>query len=144
MRGPPPTLQEPLVLDCARFSEPIYAAFRIVVGGLFAQHGAQKLLGVLGGADGSGATAAVGSQAWIGGLLELLCGVAVLLGFQTRGAAFLASGTMAVAYFQFHQPKGALPIQNGGELAVLYCFAFLLLAAKGGGCFSLSGRRRPS
>lgn len=130
--------------DLSRFSDPIHALFRIVVGGLFAQHGAQKILGVLGGAGGSGASAAVGSQAWIGGLIELVCGIAVLVGFQTRLAAFLASGTMAVAYFQFHQPKGALPIQNGGELAALYCFAFLLLAAKGGGIWSLAGRQRSS
>jgi putative oxidoreductase len=119
-----------------RFSDPAYAIFRIVIGGLFLQHGLQKIFGLLGGSQPP-----VGSQLWIGGLIELVCGAAVLVGFQTRWAAFLACGQMAVAYFQFHQPKGALPIQNGGESAVLYCFAFLLLATHGNGKWSVSGHR---
>jgi len=126
----------------ARFAEPIYAAFRIVVGAMFAMHGAQKILGAFGGFGGSpGATATVGSQMWVGGMIELVGGALVLFGVQTRWAAFIASGQMAVAYFQFHQPKGALPIQNGGEPAVLYCFAFLLIAARGAGIWSMSRRR---
>jgi len=118
------------------FGDRIYAVFRIVIGALFMQHGLQKMFGVLGGA-----TVPVGSQAWFGGVIELVCGVLVLLGVWAGWAAFLASGTMAVAYFQFHQPNGALPVQNGGELAVIYCFAFLLIAAKGAGTWSVSIRR---
>ena len=125
----------------ARLADPSYALFRIVVGAQFALHGAQKIFGVLGGFGGTpGATAPLGSQMWIGGLVEFICGVAVAIGFQARWAAFLACGTMAVAYFQFHQPKGALPLQNGGELAVIYCFAFLVIATKGAGIWSASGR----
>jgi putative oxidoreductase len=126
----------------ARFAEQIYAAFRIVVGGMFALHGAQKIFGVLGGFGGTpGATAPFGTQMWVGGMIELVCGALVLLGVQARWAAFLASGEMAVAYFQFHQPKGALPVQNGGEPAVIYCFAFLLIAARGAGVWTISRRR---
>ena len=123
----------------ARFADPIYALFRIVVGGLLLQHGAQKLFGVLGGD-----TAKMGSQMWIGGLIELVCGLAVMVGYKVGWTALLASGTMAVAYFQFHQPKGSLPIQNGGELAAVYSFCFLLIAAKGPGIWSMSGRRGAS
>jgi len=78
----------------------------------------------------------VGSQLWFGGLIELFCGLAVMLGVQTRAAAFLASGTMAVAYFQFHWKfqLGAkiFPTLNQGELAALYSFVFLFLACRGG------------
>ena len=130
----------------SRFFEPAYALFRIVLGALFAMHGAQKIFGILGGfKDTPGATAPTGSQAWIGGLIELVCGLLILVGLQAGWAAFLASGTMAVAYFQFHQyPKGGLPMQNGGELAVIYCFAFLVIATKGSGIWSISGRRKSS
>jgi len=114
-----------------RLSSTIYVVFRVVVGFLFLQHGAQKLFGLFGGMQQTGATAPFMSQMWIGGAIELVCGSAVLLGIGTRWAAFLACGEMAVAYFQFHQKNGALPIQNGGESAVLYCFAFLVIAAFG-------------
>ena len=123
----------------SRFSEPAYALFRIVLGALFAMHGAQKLFGVLGGT-----VVPTGSQMWIGGVIELCCGLAICVGFFANWAAFLASGTMAVAYFQFHQPKGTLPIQNGGELAVVFCFAFLVIATRGAGIWSLSGRKKSS
>jgi len=74
------------------------------------------------------------SQTWIGGVLEFYGGAAILL---TRPVAFVLSGEMAVAYFQFHQPQGAWPIQNHGESSVLLCFIFLFLAAQGGGDWSL-------
>jgi putative oxidoreductase len=124
-----------------RFEGPVYAIFRIVVGALFLQHGLQKLFGLL---DGN--MPPTGSQMWFGGVIELVCGTLVLVGLQAGWAAFLASGTMAVAYFQVHQTngKGALPIQNGGELAVVYCFVFLLIAAKGDGMWSISGLRKRS
>jgi putative oxidoreductase len=115
----------------ARFADHAYALLRIVAGFMFAFHGVQKVLGVL--ADSQ---PPVGSQIWFGGLIELACGLAVMLGWHTRVAAFLSSGTMAVAYFQFHwklQTGAALlPAINEGELAVLYCFVFLVIACRGG------------
>lgn len=115
-----------------------YALMRIVTGFMFSFHGAQKILGVL---SGGMPRPAVGSQIWVGGLIELLGGLAVMLGLETRLAAFLCSGEMAVAYFQFHWrfqlgPK-FFPAINHGELAALYCFVFLVIACRGGVKWSL-------
>jgi putative oxidoreductase len=77
------------------------------------------------------------TQTWIGGVLEFYGGSLVLLGLLTRPVAFILSGEMAVAYWQFHAPNGAWPIQNHGEAAVLFCFIFLFMAAQGGGDWSL-------
>ena len=112
------------------------AAMRIVLGFTFMFHGLQKLFGMFGGMGGSGATAAFPSLPWWAGVLEML-GALIMLGLFTRPVAFLLSGQMAVAYFMAHQPRGLLPIQNGGELAVVYCFVFLYLSAAGGGPASL-------
>ncbi|HEY7409423.1 MAG TPA: DoxX family protein [Vicinamibacteria bacterium] len=111
-----------------RFSEPAYAALRVVAGLLFAVHGAQKLFGVLGGQPPP-----VLSQFWIGGVIELVGGLLVAVGLFASWAAFVASGEMAVAYFQVHAPKSFWPVQNGGELAVVYCFLFLYVACRGAG-----------
>jgi len=115
----------------AKYANHAYALLRIVTGFLFSFHGAQKILGVL-----TATQPPVGSQLWFGGIIELVGGLAVLLGFKSRVAAFICSGTMAVAYFQFHwklQGGPALfPAINKGELAVLYCFVFLLIACRGG------------
>jgi putative oxidoreductase len=113
-----------------------HAALRIVSGFLFACHGAQKLLGMFGGMP-PGNEPALFSLVWFAGLIELVGGTLVALGVRTQIAAFICSGQMAVAYFMAHQPGGLLPIQNKGELAVLYCFIFLFLATNGGGAFSL-------
>ncbi len=106
------------------FRPQIIAATRIVVGFLFAQHGFVKFFGVLGEKP-----AQLDWLLTLGGAIELVCGALVCIGLQTRLAAFLCSGTMAVAYFVFHQPSGPLPIQNDGELAALFSWTFLLLAA---------------
>ena len=115
----------------AKYADLSYALMRIVTGFMFSFHGVQKVLGVLAKMQPS-----VGSQLWIGGIIELFGGLMVLLGVQTRVAAFLCSGMMAVAYIQFHwkfQVGSALfPTINKGELAVLYCFVFLLIACRGG------------
>lgn len=111
----------------------LYALLRIVAGFMFLCHGAQKVFGVLGGERAESFVSLIG----LGGIIELVCGALILVGFQTRLAAFLSSGTMAVAYFMFHQGDGLLPIQNGGELAVLYCFVFLFMASQGDGIWSL-------
>lgn len=121
----------------ARLSEPIYAAFRIVVGFLFLFHGAQKLLGMFGGQRPP-----VGSLFWIAGVIELVGGVLIMIGLLAGIAAFIASGEMASAYFMQHAPKGTWPIENGGELAVLYCFAFLYISARGAGMLSVDGALR--
>ena len=111
---------------------------RVVSGLLFMQAGGMKILDWFGGvpADFGGHPAAF-SQVWIGGMLELIGGLAVMLGLFTRPVAFILSGEMAVAYFQFHQPNGFWPIQNHGEPAVLFCFIFLYFAAHGAGPWSL-------
>lgn len=120
----------------ARFSDHAYALLRIVSGFMFAFHGVQKVLGVL-----TTHQPAVGSQIWIGGVIELLGGLAILLGFRTRWAAFLSSGTMAVAYCQFHWKfqlgSAFLPGVNDGELAALYCFVFLFIACRGTGIWGM-------
>lgn len=114
-----------------------HAALRIVTGFLFACHGAQKLFGAFGGLGGDGATVPMFKMLWFAGVIELVGGALVALGVRTQMAAFICSGQMAVAYFMAHQAGGLLPIQNKGELAVLYCFAFFYLATNGGGPFSL-------
>ncbi|RPJ01717.1 MAG: DoxX family protein [Candidatus Aminicenantes bacterium] len=113
-----------------RYSDHAYALLRIMAGIMFSFHGAQKLFGVLGGAQPP-----MASQLWFAGIIELLGGLAVMLGFETRVAAFICSGEMAVAYFQVHwkfqlDPQ-FFPIVNHGELALLYCFLFLFIASKG-------------
>ena len=119
-----------------RFADPAYVLVRILSGAMFAFHGVQHLFGVL-----SPARAAVGSQVWIGGIIELLGGLAVALGLRTRVAALLCSGTMAVAYCQFHWKfrwgTAFLPGVNRGELALLYCVVFLFIACRGGRDWSL-------
>jgi putative oxidoreductase len=121
----------------ARLSEPIYAVFRIVFGALFAFHGAQKLLGLFGGQ-----VQQVGTMPWFAGVIELVCGVLIAIGLLAGLAAFLASGEMAAAYFMAHAPRATWPIQNQGELAVLYCFAFLYISARGAGALSIDGGSR--
>jgi putative oxidoreductase len=113
-----------------------HSALRIVSGFLFACHGAAKLFGVFGGPPG-GAEVTMFSLLWFAGVIELLGGALIALGVRTQLAAFICCGEMAAAYFMAHQRRGLLPIQNGGELAVLFCFIFLFLATNGGGAFSL-------
>ena len=113
---------------------------RIVVGFLLMCHGAQKLFGLLGGMVGEGGTAALMSHMGAGGVIEFFGGLAIALGIFTGWAAFLASGMMAVGYFQFHQPHGGLPIHNRGELAVVYAFLFLYIASHGSGIWNLGSK----
>ena len=116
----------------SRVESPVYALLRIVAGLMFAQHGAQKLLGALGGRQ-----ADLFSQMWIAGVIELVGGVLVAVGFLASPVAFICSGQMAVAYWTAHAPQSTWPIQNGGELAALYCFVFLYIAARGAGRWSI-------
>ena len=115
-----------------------HAALRVVVGFLFACHGAQKLFGMFGGFSMSPTgKVEIVSLLGLAGIIELAGGLLVALGVRARIAAFVCSGQMAAAYFMAHQPQGLLPIENKGELAVLYCFAFFLLACLGPGPFTL-------
>jgi len=126
-----------------RIVQATYFLLRVVAGLIFLQAGGMKLFGWFGGMPG-GLTAPVLSQIWIGGVLEVVGGFAIMLGVFTRPVAFILSGEMAVAYWQFHAPNGAWPILNHGEPAVLFCFIFLFMAAQGGGEWSLDAllRRR--
>lgn len=129
----------------ARFLGPkadvAYALLRIVAGLMFAFHGVQKVFGYL-----SEKRPPTGSQVWIGGVMELVCGLAIAAGAATVWAAFLASGEMAVAYVQFHWKlqggANLFPAINKGELALLYAFLFLFIACRGGGLWSLDAARR--
>jgi putative oxidoreductase len=118
-----------------RQAELSYALLRIVAGSIFAFHGVQKILGVM-----TDHQPDIGSQLWFGGVIELVCGVLIAIGLQTRWAAFLASGTMAVAYIQFHWKfqfgPEFFPAVNGGDAAILYCFVFLYIACRGSGKWS--------
>ncbi|MCX5733052.1 MAG: DoxX family protein [candidate division NC10 bacterium] len=123
-----------------RHAEPLYALMRVVVGLLFACHGAQKLFGVLGGQS-----RLADPKLFAAGIIELVGGGLIALGLWAGYAAFIASGEMAVAYFTTHAPGGFWPILNKGELPVLYCFVFLHVASRGSGRLSvdaLAKRRR--
>jgi putative oxidoreductase len=120
-----------------RFSPYLFALLRIIAGLAFAQHGAQKLFGLLGGQ-----AVELTSQRGLAGIIEFVGGIMIAIGLFTTPVAFLASGEMAWAYFQQHAPRGFWPIQNGGELAVLYCFIFLYIAAVGSGKLSIDSIRK--
>jgi putative oxidoreductase len=119
----------------------LLSVLRIVCGLMFLQAGTVKLFGwPMAMPDGK--TAELLTQVGIGGMLEAVGGGLLLFGLFTRPVAFLLSGEMAVAYFQFHQPNGFWPIVNGGQPAVLYCFIWLYLSAAGPGPWSLDALRR--
>jgi putative oxidoreductase len=115
-----------------RFSGPACALLRIVAGAMFACHGAQKLFGALGGQAMTDKPLMV-----VAGVIELFGGAMIALGLAASYAAFVAAGLMAAAYFMVHASGGFWPIVNKGELAVLYCFVFLYISARGSGAWSL-------
>ena len=114
-----------------------YALLRIVTGFLFLWHGASKILGFP-EPPPPGAPVFV---IWVAGLIELFGGILVMIGLLTRPAAFLSSGLMAFAYWMGHGTHALLPISNKGELAALYCFAFLFISARGAGIWSVDAQR---
>jgi putative oxidoreductase len=114
----------------------IYVLLRIAAGLSFAQHGAQKLFGVLGSRP-----VPPMSQMGAAGIIEFVGGIMVAIGLFTTPVAFIASGEMAYAFFTRHFPRGWYPIQNGGEAAVLYCFIFLYLCVVGSGKLSVDSVR---
>ncbi len=120
------------------FNQQSYALMRMVVGFLFVFHGTQKLFSVP-------VPAMEGMPAFItyvAGPIELVGGLLVMIGLLTRPAAFLCSGLMAAAYWMAHGMKALFPIQNGGELATLYCFVFLFIATQGSGIWSVEDAMR--
>lgn len=120
-------------------SEAAYALLRVIAGITFGFFGMQKILGIL-----STFKPEFGTQIWWGGLIELVCGILIALGLFTRWASFLASGTMAVAYAQFHWKfafdEKFFPAINEGGPALLYCVVFFYFACRGGGRWSLDSR----
>ncbi|MFH9432804.1 DoxX family protein [Streptomyces rochei] len=129
------------VLDRGR--DHVIGLFRIVVGLLFACHGAATLFDVLGGPHGPGPGFA-DWPGWWAAAVQLAGGAAVLCGVATRAAAVVCSGSMAYAYFVEHQPDALFPLENGGEPAVLFCWSFLLIAATGPGRWAVASLlRRP-
>jgi putative oxidoreductase len=125
----------------AEYADYAYALLRIVAGFMLAFHGSQKILGIL-----TEFQPPVGSQLWIGGIIELIGGLLIGLGLLTRWAAFICSGMMAVAYFQFHWKfqlgSQIFPAINKGELAIMFCLAFLYIACRGGVKWSIDKKDR--
>jgi putative oxidoreductase len=119
-----------------RLAPQIWALFRIVTGLLFLWHGASKLFGFP-----QPAPEAPAFILYVAGPIELFGGILVMIGLFTRPAAFLCSGLMASAYWMAHGTNGLFPMLNGGEKAVLYCFAFLCISAQGAGIWSVDGAR---
>jgi putative oxidoreductase len=122
-----------------RYSPHLYAIMRIVVGLLFACNGARKLFGVFGGMGAAGEAAPLLSQIWFAGIIEFVGGLLIAVGLLTGYAAFIASGEMAVAYFQSHFPRDFWPILNRGERAVFYCFLFLYISSRGTVAWGIDG-----
>lgn len=124
-------------------TDSVYAAMRIILGLLFAFHGLQKIFGIL-----SEFQPPAGSQLWIGGVIEIVTGFMIAFGFLTVYAAFLASGTMAVAYTQFHWKfafgSSFFPAVNEGELALVYALLFFFIACRGAGPMSVDRQLKPA
>lgn len=120
------------------FSSQLYALLRIIAGLMFAMHGAQKLFGWPGDSDPVELFSLMG----LAGVVELFGGLLIMIGFFASLAAFICSGQMAVAFFMVHAPQHWNPLINEGELAAIYCFLFLYIAAKGAGIWSVDGTKK--
>lgn len=122
-----------------KFTSQIYALLRIVAGFMFLMHGTQKLFGW----PGDGDTVELVSLMGLAGIIEFVGGLLIMIGLFASIAAFIASGQMAAAFFMAHAPQHWNPLINEGELAALYCFLFLYIAARGAGIWSVdAGRKR--
>ena len=127
------------MLSMDRFSPYALALLRIFTALSFISHGTQKLFGFP--VPPSWGMPAAFSLPWIAGILEIVGGTLVLVGFFTRPVAFILSGQMAVAYWMAHGSKGFYPLLNGGEAAMLFCFIFLYIAFSGPGALALDSRK---
>jgi putative oxidoreductase len=128
----------------ASFGPAAHTLLRIGAGLLFMQHGAQKLFGMFGGMGPDGGTVPLMSQFGLAGVLEFFGGLLIVLGLLTRPVAVLLAGEMLVAYLQAHFPRGFWPIQNQGEVPLLFMLIYLFLAGNGAGPASLDARRGAS
>ena len=122
-----------------RYADKALGILRIVAALLFFLHGTSKLFGFP--PFSMGALPEVGTLAWVAGVLEVVGGALLLVGLLSRVTAFILSGQMAVAYWMVHAPQSTFPSENGGELAILYCFIFLYIAAAGPGAWSIDNSR---
>ena len=127
----------------SRWEPQMLSVLRIVTGLIFLEHGTQKLLSFPAG-EYAGSGLAMDNLGAYAGIIELACGLLVAIGLLTRPAAFLASGTMAVAYWYAHAPQNPFPVNNGGDAAILYCFVFLYFVFAGPGPWSVDGMRAGS
>jgi putative oxidoreductase len=128
--------------NLTRWAPYALGVLRIMTALLFLAHGTQKFLSFPRG-ERAGVGWEFANLGAYAGLIEIATGVLIALGWFTRPAAFLASGTMAVAYWYAHAPQAFFPINNGGDAAILYCFVFLYLVFAGPGALSIDGRARP-
>jgi putative oxidoreductase len=126
----------------SRYAPVVLGILRIVTGLLFLAHGTQKFLSFPGG-ERAGGGLALDNPGAFAGIIELVAGLLITIGLFTRPAAFVASGTMAVAYWMAHAPQNMFPVNNGGDAAILFCFVFLYLVFSGAGALSIDGSRRP-
>ena len=122
-----------------QYAPVVLSIVRIVVGLIFMEHGTQKFLSFPAG-EAAGMGLALSSPGAYAGIVELICGALIALGLFTRPAAFLASGTMAVAYFMAHAPQNFFPVNNMGDAAILYCFIFLYFVFAGPGPLSVDAK----
>jgi putative oxidoreductase len=130
-----------MAMDIGSWSPRMLSVLRAMTGLLFLEHGTQKLFGFPPPPNpGPALLSLLGVQ----GILELVGGFLILIGFFTRPVAFILAGDMAVAYFMRHAPRGFFPLLNGGELAILFCFVFLYLFVAGGGVWSVDEQRARS
>jgi putative oxidoreductase len=129
------------VANLFRYEPIALGILRIMAGLLFFEHGTQKFLSFPAG-ERAGAGLAFDNPGAYAGIIELVCGLLIALGWFTRPAAFLASGTMAVAYFMVHAPQNFWPVNNMGDTPILYCFLFLYFVFRGPGALSIDGDRR--
>jgi putative oxidoreductase len=130
-----------MVARWSSWAPQLKSLLRIVAALMFITFGTMKVFAFPTGVPPNGGTVPVMSQAWIGGMLEVVGGALLLLGLFTRPVAFILSGEMAVAYFQFHYPQSFWPSVNMGVPAVLYCFLWLYFSAAGAGPWSLDAKR---
>ncbi|GGK87573.1 hypothetical protein Sme01_48980 [Sphaerisporangium melleum] len=125
-------------MNVDRFAGPVLSLFRVVTGLLFMFHGLSSVFGVFGGSRGTGQAIPFGAwPGWWAAIIQLIFGTLVVLGLFTRVSALLSSGSMAYAYFVVHQPQALLPLNNGGEMAALFCWSFFLVAVFGPGVWAL-------